>query len=126
MNLTKTKMMQQNDILFKSIFGQKCNQEKTISFLNSIISNDDCNKNKKPEISEVEYYNVELLHTKYSEEGRTTIVDIHAKDKTNDVDYLIEMQVLKDENMLNRTEFNNSKIFQNSFKKGKPLSTNQK
>ena len=41
--------------------------------------------------------------------------DIHAKDNKNKVDYLIEMQVLKDKNMLTRAEYNNSKIFQTFF-----------
>ena len=41
---------------------------------------------------------------------KTSIIDIYAKDHKNNVDYFIEMQVLKDKNRLNRTEFYNSKI----------------
>jgi hypothetical protein len=115
-----------NDILFKNIFGQKCNEKKLISFLNAIISNDDSNKNKSTEINEIDYCNVELHTSKYSEKERTTIVDIHAKDNTNKVDYLIEMQVLKDKDMPTRSEFNSSKIYQTFFEKGKPLRTDQK
>jgi len=117
-----------NDILFKNLFGQYCNKDKTISFLNSIFSNDETSKieNNSPEISEIEFKNVELHTTKYSDKERTSIVNIYAKDNKNNVDYLIEMQVLKDINMLNRTEYNNSKVFQTFFEKGKPYSTNQK
>ena len=112
--------------LFKNIFGQKCNEEKLKSFLNAIISSDESNKNKSTEINEIAYCNVELLTSKYSETGGTTILDIHAKDNKNKVDYLIKMQVLKDKDMFTRTVFNNSKIFQTLFEKGKPLAANQK
>lgn len=112
-----------NHILFKNLFSQDCNKNKTISLLNSIISNDETpeNKNESPEISKIE------LHvSKYAENERPSIVDVHAKDNKNNVDYLIEMQVLKDINMLNRTEYNSSKIFQTFFENGKPYNTNRK
>ena len=59
----------QNDILFKNLFGQDDNKDKTISLLNSIISNDETSKNnnESPEISEIEFYNDELPTSRYSE-----------------------------------------------------------
>jgi len=116
----------QNDILFKILFGQDGNKDKTISLLNSIISNDETpkNNNESPEISEIEFY--ELPTSRYSENEKTSIIDLHAKDNKNNIDYFVELQVLKDKNRLNRTEYYNFKVVQTFLEKGKPYSTNRK
>lgn len=106
---TKTKLNLKNDIIFKTFFSRKGNEEFLIDFLNSLL---------KIEIKEIiirEEVNLEKL----SVDQKGGRLDLQAE--LNDgIIVNIEMQVSNNYNIKERTAYYSSKVISKETKKGTP------
>jgi len=98
-----------NDIAFKKIFGDETKTEVLISFLNSILDFKDTKLIKSVTIANP--YQVPRI-----KDLKNTILDIKAKNQDNE-EFIVEMQVEKDENFAKRSLYYTSKSYVNQIKK---------
>jgi predicted transposase/invertase (TIGR01784 family) len=97
-----------NDFLFKKLFGDENDKELLIGLLNAIL---------KIEIVELSIENEKL--DRFKQEEKLGILDIKAK-LMNGEKINIEVQLLNQKNMIQRTLFYWSKLFVEDFESGSP------
>jgi predicted transposase/invertase (TIGR01784 family) len=103
-----------NDFLFKKLFGDEKDKDILIGFLNAILNSDIVNLT-------IEKENLDRIN----KEEKLGILDIKAKTKTGEK-FNIEVQLLNQKNMIQRTLFYWSKLFVEDFESGNPYSSLQK
>ena len=105
------------DTLFKLIFGEG-NEKIAINFLNSILPNIE-------PIKEIYFLNTAINTLEvYKENERSIIVDVRAKSKN--CNYLIEMQVHEEGDIVTRAEVCTSRMLNNLYSKGEALLLKEK
>ncbi len=100
-----------NDIAFRKIFGNENKKISLISFLNAVINFPGGNK-----ITEVDILNPYQL-PKLSG-GRSTIVDVKAKDKNGNT-FIVEMQIAESEFFHKRILYYTSQSYTSQIEKGR-------
>ena len=94
------------DFIFKMIFGTEENKSILISLLNSILKG-------RPYINDVTLENTEI--SKIFKDAKSSRLDISATDD-NGIKYDIEMQCRKTKDIINRTLFYASKLYNKDLK----------
>ena len=103
-----------NDIAFRKIFGNENKKVSLISFLNAVINFP--NNNKVVEVDILNPYQLAKLS-----EGKSTIVDVKAKDKNGNT-FIIEMQIAESEHFHKRILYYTSQSYTAQIAKGKDYS----
>ena len=99
-----------SDIGFKKLFANNKRKNILISFLNSVLEREEGHKITEVEITDPNN-NPEHSREKHS------IVDIRCKDQSNKM-YIIEMQVVEQEDFAQRTQYYTSRAIAQQLKKG--------
>ena len=108
-----------NDFVFQKIFGQNEHKEILISFLNAVLALSDEQKLADIEIMENTRLKKDNIHDKLG------VLDIRAKASTGE-QFNIEIQVINQYNMDQRTLFYWSKLFSEQLKEGQPFQSLKK
>lgn len=103
-----------NDIAFRKIFGNENKKISLISFLNAVLNFSNDNK-----IVEVEILNPYQLAKLTG--GKSTIVDVKAKDKSGNI-FIVEMQIAESEFFHKRILYYTSQSYTSQISKGKDYS----
>ncbi len=99
-----------NDVAFRKIFGNENRKEVLISFLNAVLQLDNGQQIVAVQIASP--IQLPELHT-----GKTTIVDVKAKDETGK-EYIVEMQVGDIDGFDKRVLYYASKSYASQIKRG--------
>lgn len=99
-----------NDLAFRKIFGNENKKEVLISFLNAVIVLP--NNNKIIEVTIVNPYQLPNLGG-----GKTTIVDVKAKDQNDNV-FIVEMQVAEPVHFSKRVLYHTSQNYSEQINRG--------
>lgn len=100
-----------NDIAFRKIFGNENKKISLISFLNAVITFP--NDNKVVDVDILNPYQLAKLSR-----GKSTIVDVKAKDKNNNT-FIVEMQIAESEYFHKRILYYTSQSYSGQIGEGK-------
>jgi predicted transposase/invertase (TIGR01784 family) len=103
-----------NDIAFRKIFGNENKKISLISFLNAVINFP--NDNKIVEVDILNPYQLAKLSG-----GKSTIVDVKAKDKNGNL-FIVEMQIAESDFFHKRILYYTSQSYTSQIAKGKDYS----
>ncbi|WP_428865120.1 Rpn family recombination-promoting nuclease/putative transposase [Clostridium sediminicola] len=111
---TKIKLDPKNDVVFQKIFGIQKNKDILISFLDAILEDENI------DIQSIEF-DEKILNNEMILDEKIGILDIRAK-TTKGIQINIEIQLINQYNMIQRTLFYWSKLFFSQIKSGSKYS----